>query len=59
MLEVIVTFKKHKPTNVGRIVLERQARKFISWSFSPDQFFFIGEPTGIRTTDLSIHDHQF
>ena len=23
---------KHKPTNVGRIALERQARQFNSWS---------------------------
>ena len=23
---------KHKPTNVGRIALERQARQFKSWS---------------------------
>ena len=34
--------REHKTTNVGRIALERQARQFNSWSFSLDQFSFIG-----------------
>ena len=28
----LLTFVEHKPTNVGRIDLERQARQFNSWS---------------------------
>ena len=51
------TKQKYKPTNVGRIALERQARQFNSWSISLDQFFFIAainfDPTGIRTTEKS------
>ena len=39
--------KEHKPPNVGRIALERQARR---------KTF---DPAGIRTTDLPIHKHIY
>ena len=44
--EQTVSRLKHKPTNVGRIALERQAGGKIS------------HPTGIRTIDLPLHNHM-
>ena len=58
----IVSTLKHKPTNVGKIVLKRQVRQFNSEaSCSIDKFVFMGAKivnhAGIRTIDLPI-PHQ-
>ena len=42
---VAIERDKHKPTNVGRIALERQARAKKL------------DPTRIRTIDLPLHNH--